>query len=374
MDCQESVSLARSTRQVPTGWPQDPYRRPYGGTPGAPVMYQPPDPEDESAGYGYSNPERIQEKNVFFYHSDHLGSTSYITDLQGNATQFVCYKPCGEALVDEHNTTYEQPWKFNGKELDSETELYYYGARYYDPTLALWCGVDPMTYRMPDVSPYAYCHANPVRLLDPNGMFDTEADAKAYAERHNVSPENVHYANDRKEWFVAFGADGKGYQSGGTLERRFEAIKTAATELSDFNNIVASASFSFGTKEQIIEYAVSSAAGKSLRELNSLNSSQQAAYELQALGKAGSKYLKATKLVGKACFALTVYSSLSTIEDAYSHERPDRYRRYAKATLDGIVAGVGAFGGPIGWAIGGAYFVVDICGGWNYLLDIKEDE
>jgi len=93
---------------VPTGWPMKPYKRPYGGTPGHPVMYEKPsDPEDEGAGYGYSNGMSQQERDVFYYHSDHLGSTSYITDKDGNATQFVSYKPYGEALVDEHNTSYE---------------------------------------------------------------------------------------------------------------------------------------------------------------------------------------------------------------------------------------------------------------------------
>ena len=50
---------------VPTGWPMKPYKRPYGGTQGPPVMYEKPsDLEDEGAGYGYSNAERIQEKDV----------------------------------------------------------------------------------------------------------------------------------------------------------------------------------------------------------------------------------------------------------------------------------------------------------------------
>ena len=155
---------------VPTGWPMKPYKRPYGGTPGAPVMYEKPsDPEDESAGYGYSNAEGLEEKDLFFYHSDHLGSTSYITDRDGNATQFVCYKPYGEALVDEHNTSYEQPWKFNGKELDSETGLYYYGARYYEPVLALWYGVDALTEKYPNMGGYVYCAGNPLGIIDPDG-------------------------------------------------------------------------------------------------------------------------------------------------------------------------------------------------------------
>lgn len=169
--------------EVPTGWPMKPYKRPYGGTPGPPVMYEKPsDPEEEGAGYGYSNAEHIQEKDVFFYHSDHLGSTSYITDKDGNATQFVSYKPYGEALVDEHATSYEMPWKFNGKELDSETGLYYYSARYYEPVLALWYGVDAMAEKYNSTSPYSYCFANPIRLIDPdgNGPLDRVKYARSY--------------------------------------------------------------------------------------------------------------------------------------------------------------------------------------------------
>ena len=172
---------------VPTGWPMKPYKRPYGGTPGPPVMYEKPsNPEDEGAGYGYSNGMQQKERDVFYYHSDHLGSTSYITDRNGNATQFVCYKPYGEALVDEHATSFEQPWKFNGKELDSETGLYYYGARYYEPVLAMWYGVDPLLNYYPEITPYNYCYENPIRYIDLFGLEGDEPENNS-----NVLPEVV---------------------------------------------------------------------------------------------------------------------------------------------------------------------------------------
>ena len=178
---------------VPSGWPMKPYKRPYGGTPGPPVMYEKPsDPEEEGAGYGYSNAEHIQEKDVFFYHSDHLGSTSYITDKDGNATQFVSYKPYGEALVDEHATSYEMPWKFNGKELDSETGLYYYGARYYEPVLALWYSVDAMAEKYPNMGGSVYCVGNPVKFVDPDGNDGT---AVVDMENHNITISQVFYYN-----------------------------------------------------------------------------------------------------------------------------------------------------------------------------------
>ena len=54
-------------------------------------------------------------EEIFFYHSDHLGSTSYVTDAKANITQFDAYLPYGELLVDEYSSTEEMPYKFNGK-------------------------------------------------------------------------------------------------------------------------------------------------------------------------------------------------------------------------------------------------------------------
>ncbi|MCB0516487.1 MAG: RHS repeat-associated core domain-containing protein [Chitinophagales bacterium] len=66
--------------------------------------------------------------------------------------------------------TYNNPYKFNGKELDAETGNYYYGARYYNPSLSMWLSVDPLAEKYPGVSPYVYTLQNPVRYVDPNGM------------------------------------------------------------------------------------------------------------------------------------------------------------------------------------------------------------
>jgi RHS repeat-associated protein len=64
---------------------------------------------------------------------------------------------------------YNTPYKFNGKELDVETGLYYYGARYYDPKTSIWLSVDPLAEKYPNMSPYAYCFNNPVIFTDPDG-------------------------------------------------------------------------------------------------------------------------------------------------------------------------------------------------------------
>lgn len=56
-----------------------------------------------------------------------------------------------------------------GKEKDSETGYYYFGARYYNSDLSLWLSVDPMADKYPSLSPYNYCLWNPMRLVDPDG-------------------------------------------------------------------------------------------------------------------------------------------------------------------------------------------------------------
>ena len=66
--------------------------------------------------------------------------------------------------------TYVQSYPFTGKEKDSETGFYNFGARYYDSDLSgLFLSVDPMADKYPNISPYSYCAWNPVRLVDPKG-------------------------------------------------------------------------------------------------------------------------------------------------------------------------------------------------------------
>jgi RHS repeat-associated protein len=111
------------------------------------------------------NPEKLQ----YYYHSDHLGSSSLITDLDGNVAQHIEYVPFGEVFIEERNSTWNTPYKFNAKELDEETGLYYYGARYYDPRISIWYGADPMQEKYPGISTYCYTRNNPVRYIDPDG-------------------------------------------------------------------------------------------------------------------------------------------------------------------------------------------------------------
>ncbi len=84
------------------------------------------------------------EKDLYFYHPDHLGSSSYITDTQGKLYEHLEYFPFGEAWVEESTNTQRTPYLFTSKELDEETGLYYFGARFYDPRTSVWQSADPV--------------------------------------------------------------------------------------------------------------------------------------------------------------------------------------------------------------------------------------
>ena len=156
---------------VPEAWAQYAKKNDKEDTaPGAPIAWDDPiSPEEPEAGYGFVADSSSEPEETFFYHSDHLGSTSYITDDKGNITQYDAYLPYGELLVDEHSSSEDLPYKFNGKELDEETGLYYYGARYLQPIASIWYGVDPLTEKYTNVSGYTYCLGNPVKLVDSDG-------------------------------------------------------------------------------------------------------------------------------------------------------------------------------------------------------------
>ena len=79
--------------------------------------------------------------------------------------------PYGENFF-EKRSHWATRYKFNAKEKDEETGLYYYGARYYTPDLGLWLSVDPLSDERPNLSPYNYCQNNPVILTDPTGALD----------------------------------------------------------------------------------------------------------------------------------------------------------------------------------------------------------
>ncbi len=112
----------------------------------------------------------------YFYHSNLIGSASFITDESSKVVQHIEYLPYGETFI-EQRQNYNSQFAFSGKEQDQETGLYYFGARYYDPHTYQWLCVDPLAEKTFGKSPYNYCLNNPIKNIDPDGKIALVDDA-----------------------------------------------------------------------------------------------------------------------------------------------------------------------------------------------------
>ncbi len=135
-----------------------------------------------------------QKEKRYYYHSDHLGSAQFVTDWRGRQYEHIEYTPYGELWIEEVAAGLDKlPFRFTGKELDEETGLYYYGARYLDPKYSRWLSGDPALndymagssvgeggiYNTVNFNIYHYGGNNPIKYSDPTGMYtlDTEDNA-----------------------------------------------------------------------------------------------------------------------------------------------------------------------------------------------------
>ncbi|MBQ7439344.1 MAG: hypothetical protein IJ548_01745 [Paludibacteraceae bacterium] len=89
------------------------------------------------------------EKEVYFYHGDHLSSANWITNADGDAVQYIHYAPYGELIANQIPYGYDERYKFTGKERDEETGYDYFGARYYVPEIPIWLSVDSDSFIVP---------------------------------------------------------------------------------------------------------------------------------------------------------------------------------------------------------------------------------
>ena len=131
-----------------------------------------------------------QREKRYYYHSDHLGSAQFVTDWRGKQYEHIEYTPYGELWIEEVAAGLDKlPFRFTGKEMDEETGLYYYGARYLDPKYSRWLSGDPAlgdyvpaagtdpsklagmggVFNVVNLHLYHYAGNNPVKYIDPDG-------------------------------------------------------------------------------------------------------------------------------------------------------------------------------------------------------------
>ena len=92
------------------------------------------------------------------------------------------------------------PFVFTAKERDMETGYHYFGARYYwSSVLTGWLSVDPMADKYPNISPYAYCAWNPIKLVDPDGMAWKDTNGNVITDHSKIKVYIFYDPKDFKE-------------------------------------------------------------------------------------------------------------------------------------------------------------------------------
>ena len=142
------------------------------------------------------------------YFSHNLTSVTLVTDKRATIVQSFAYMPYGELLVEDSSVDLD--YRFSAKETDRETGLSYFGARYYDPTAAMWLGVDPLWKVYVGMNPYNYCAGNPVGLMDLDGRKIEEGSKQEWEKNRNLVNKKIQsiqknieeYKNKavKKEW------------------------------------------------------------------------------------------------------------------------------------------------------------------------------
>jgi len=118
----------------------------------------------------------VASGGIWYYHFDGLGSVAALTDSGGTLVEKYRYDAFGGTTIlapnNQTRTTslYGNRFMFTGREWDSTTQLYYYRARDYSPTLGRFLQPDPIGY-YDSMNLYAYCLNNRVNEIDPFGLW-----------------------------------------------------------------------------------------------------------------------------------------------------------------------------------------------------------
>jgi RHS repeat-associated protein len=161
------------------------------------------------------------DRQHWYYHPDHLGSTSMVTNETSALVDALHYFPFGEVWLEEVPASLPADYFFTAKEFDPETGFYDFGSRYLDPRFSKWMTADPalggflpsagkaVAYQSPaltnkwrgypdlpgmggafqskNLALYSYGHHNPGTLFDPNGMEVREGNDEDYPSLYNTS-------------------------------------------------------------------------------------------------------------------------------------------------------------------------------------------
>src|SRR3989338_3557509 len=137
------------------------------------------------------------EKNIIYFTKDHISSNRITTKNNGDIEYQANYQPYGNI----YTQTGQEKFKFSGKELDS-SNLYYFGARYYNSNTGRFTQVDPIF--KPTESPYQYANNNPIKYVDPTGkqfsmdLYPSSPDPVNHYQPYGIfKTAEIEYFNDK---------------------------------------------------------------------------------------------------------------------------------------------------------------------------------
>src|SRR5947207_672750 len=158
-------------------------------------------------GPGIDNKIRQTDANGnLYYVSDHLGSTTALTDQNGNVIEQQTYDSFGNGTGSSLTR-----YTYTGREFDADTGLYYYRARWYDPQVGRFISEDPIGL-FGGINSYTYVENDPIANVDPEGL------KGSWLARHSVS-----LKKDPREWLHEFL----------NRRRRFDGEQGHATQLAN---------------------------------------------------------------------------------------------------------------------------------------------
>jgi RHS repeat-associated protein len=132
--------------------------------------------------------------NLQYELTDHLGNVrALITDVNKNGVltadeilQKSDYYAFGREITPGLVPNPDNNYKYNKKEFQQDLAELDYGARFYDPVIARWNVIDPLSEKSRRFSPYDYVEDNPIRLIDPDGM-EADDPKEKKTSSHTVS-------------------------------------------------------------------------------------------------------------------------------------------------------------------------------------------
>lgn len=139
----------------------------------------------------------LNDNKYHYYLKDHQGNNRVVINQSGSVEETNHYYPFGGVFASTNNV---QPYKYNGKELDSKKGLnwYDYGARHYDAALGRFKTVDPFIEKNYSFGGYNYCRNNPVNRIDPTGKTDYKITSNGQiiqSGKTNNLPDRLFYEN-----------------------------------------------------------------------------------------------------------------------------------------------------------------------------------